>query len=162
MSINVNKALCGSLHSMGQIPTEILPAGTEWLPHSSCSLPVSTPSLSSLSEQVFQGCKHSVFHVHSSKYRAIPALRHSHKTNLKRSIMFLLSIWLCVERGWLWARLGHNHLPCTNKPEESKPTGALGVGKEKDFRVVAQSSGRHLDLWSDLWRNSGTKRRLDD
>lgn len=69
-------------------------------------LPASTPSLSFLSEQVFQGCKHSVLHVHSSKYSAIPALRHSHKTNLERSIvclplhMALCGTWLALGSAW--------------------------------------------------------------
>lgn len=117
----------------------VLPHHSPILPRSSHSLPLfliraSVPGLQTL----------CVLHVHSSKYSAIPALRHSHKTNLKRSIMFVpLHMALCGT----WVALGlHNHLPCINKPEGSKPMGALGVGKEKDFRVVAQSSGRLLDL----------------
>lgn len=84
------------------------------LPHHSPILPRSSPS---------SACIHSlplflirasvpglqtlhVLHVHSSKYNAIPALRHSHKTNLTRSVTFLplhmvlCGTWLALSLAW--------------------------------------------------------------
>lgn len=74
----------------------------------------------------------------------IPALRHSHKQTLKEYHVFTSPYGFVWNMAGSW--LGHNHPPCANKPEGSKPMGALGVGREKGFRVVAQSSGRFLDL----------------
>lgn len=120
-------------------------ATSQPLPASFFTLPCLPPSLSYQSKH--SRAANTLFYMctAASTMQFLPLGTHT-KQILKEVWCFCLSMWLCVEHGWLLAWLGHNHLPSTNKPERGKPMGALGVGKEKGFRVVAQSSRRLLDL----------------